>query len=73
LTVLADTYLSLFRVIAGDTRQSKATFLILQGKHQSHPDPKRHSKGNAIEIPHLTHLTMLKVAEVNDEESSQTP
>jgi len=32
MTVPEDTYLSLFRVISGDTRQSKATLLILQGK-----------------------------------------
>jgi hypothetical protein len=31
LTVLADTYLFLLRVIPGDTRQFKATLLILQG------------------------------------------
>ena len=70
LTVLADTYLFLLRVIPGDTRQFKATLLILQGssisvklfmaifQHQSQPDPKRDNEGNAVEIPPLIHLTM---------------
>src|SRR5271169_5521291 len=65
---------SLFSVTPGDTRQFKVTLLILQDcntelslfrvttghptqfmaifQHQSQP------KGNAIEIPHLIHLTM---------------
>jgi hypothetical protein len=44
-------------------------------QHQSQPRPKRHSKGNAVKNPHLIHLTMprLKVADVDDEESRQTP
>ena len=99
LTVLANTYLSLSRVIAGDTGQFKATLLILQDsrihsvlsllqviagdtrhfmaifQHQSQPNPNCYSRGNAVEIPHLSHLTMprLRVAEVDDEESRQSP
>jgi hypothetical protein len=87
LTVLANTYLPLLRVITGDTRQFKATLLILQGSRigielfmaifqlQSQPHPNCYSKGNAVEIPPLIHLAMprLKVAEVNNEESRRTP
>ena len=79
LIVLADTYLSLLRVIAGDTKQFKATLLILQGssiilnlfmaifQHQSQPDRKYHSNGNAIKIPRP------KVAEADAEELKQIP
>jgi hypothetical protein len=86
LTVRADTYLPLLRVIPGDTRQFKATFQL-----QSRPHPNCYSKGNAVETPPPIHLIVprlkvaveilplihlgvsrLKVVEADDEESKQT-